>query len=397
MSSQSRIRWTIIAMALGAFAIGISEFAAMGLLPYFAADLGASEAVAGHAISSYALGVVIGAPVLAILGARVPRKQMLACLIAAFGAANLAAALAPSMVPLTVARLVGGLPHGAFLGIAMLFAADLLPKGQRARGVAQVLMGLTLANVVGVPAAGALGQAIGWRSCFVIVAALAALSALMIFRIAPYEPADPEASPLRELGALRNRAVWLTLGVGAVGFGGVFAIYAYFSAAMIQAAAAPEWAIPLALSGFGVGATFGNVIAGRLASWSRFGGALILLTGMTLAALLYTQAVGSWQPMAAALFALGGTAGLVVPLQMRLMDVAGHAQTLAAALNHAAFNFANAVGPFLAGLALTAGYGWHATGWVAAALSAGGVVMLAAAFADARARRRSARPRVATA
>ncbi len=250
---DAQIRRTILALALGAFAIGVSEFATMGLLPYYARDLGISEPVAGHAISGYAFGVVIGAPVLAVLGARLPRKLFLVLLIAFFALANAVAALAPTANLLIGSRFLSGLPHGAYLGIAMLFAADILPKGKRAQGVAKVLMGLTIANVIGVPAAGAIGQSFGWRWCFVIVTAIAAASALLIKRVAPVEPADPSASPLRELGVLRSRAMWLTLMVGSVGFGGVFAVYSFFSAAMIDAAAAPSWAIPLALSGFGLG------------------------------------------------------------------------------------------------------------------------------------------------
>ena len=260
----------------------------------------------------------------------------------------------------------------------------MMPKGKRSAGVAWVLMGLTIANVVGVPAAGALGQAVGWRSMFVIVTALALASVVMIGRFVPKTPVAEGASPLRELGALKNRAVWLTLLVGAVGFGGVFAVYSYFSAAMIEAAAAPAWAIPLSLSAFGVGATIGNGVAGRLASWSRLGAAGVLLAGMALVSGAYALAMGNWPVMAAMVLLLGMTAGLTIPLQMRLMDVAGDAQTLAAALNHAAFNFANALGPFVAGLALSAGAGWAATGWVGAALSAAGIAVLALAWAESR-------------
>ncbi|WP_138467323.1 MFS transporter [Poseidonocella sp. HB161398] len=381
---DAQVRRTILALALGAFAIGVSEFATMGLLPYYASDLGISEPVAGHAVSGYAFGVVVGAPVLAVLGARLPRKLFLVMLIAFFALANAVAALAPSADLLIGSRFLSGLPHGAYLGIAMLFAADILPKGKRAQGVAKVLMGLTIANVIGVPAAGAIGQSFGWRWCFVIVTVLAAASALMIKRVAPVEPADPAASPLRELGVLKSRAMWLTLLVGSVGFGGVFAVYSFFSAAMIDAASAPSWAIPLALSGFGLGATFGNELAGRLASWSRFGGALVLLLGMAAAPVAYALAMGDWVMMTVSLLVLGCTAGLVIPLQMRLMDVAADGQNLAAALNHAAFNFANAIGPLLAGMVLAAGYGWAATGWVGAALALGGIAVLGLAWADAR-------------
>ncbi|MBE3636702.1 MFS transporter [Mangrovicoccus algicola] len=381
---DAQVRRTILALALGAFAIGVSEFASMGLLPYYARDLGVSEPVAGHAVSGYAFGVVIGAPVLAVLGARVARKRLLTLLIAFFALANAVAALAPTANTLIASRVLSGLPHGAYLGIAMLFAADILPKGKRAQGVAKVLMGLTVANIVGVPLAGAIGQGFGWRWCFVIVTLIAAASALMIRRVAPLEPADPAASPLRELGVLRNRAVWLTLLVGSVGFGGVFAVYSFFSAAMIDATDAPAWAIPLALAGFGLGATFGNELAGRLASWSRFGGALVLLIGMAAAPVAYAMVMGNWVAMTVTLLVLGATAGLVIPLQMRLMDVAADGQNLAAALNHAAFNFANAIGPLLAGLALSAGYGWAATGWVGAVLALCGIAVLGVAWAESR-------------
>ncbi|WP_422074755.1 MFS transporter [Tranquillimonas rosea] len=375
---------TILSLAIGAFAIGVSEFAAMGLLPYFATGLDVTEPVAGYAISGYALGVVIGAPVLAVLGARLSRKTFLTMLIGAFALANLLGAIAPDIATFTGARVLAGLPHGAYLGIAMLVAADLLPKGQRAAGVAKVMLGLTIANVVGVPTAGAIGQTFGWRWCFVIVGALALLSLTMISRFAPADAPDSDASPLRELGALRNRAVWLTLMVGAVGFGGIFAVYSYLSAAMIEAAAAPEWSIPMALSAFGVGTTIGNVVAGRLASWSRLGGAFVLLCGMVVVPVIYTMVLGSWPAMIAVVLLLGMTAGLVIPLQMRLMDVAGDAQSLAAALNHAAFNLANALGPYMAGLALAAGYGWASTGWVGAGLAAAGAAALGVAWLDTR-------------
>lgn len=384
-------RWTILSFAIGAFAIGVSEFAAMGLLPYYAADLGVSEPVAGHAVSAYAIGVVVGAPVLAVSGARLPRKGFLMALIVAFGLANFLGALAPTISTLIVSRVLAGLPHGAFLGITMLAAAELLPKERRASGVAQVMLGLTLANVIGVPAAGAIGQALGWRSMFVIVAFIAILCAGLIARFAPSVPADRSVSPLGELVALKSRAVWLTLLVGAVGFGGVFAVYAYLSAAMIDAAAAPAWTIPLALSAFGIGSTLSNLIAARLTAWSQFGSAFILLCGMTVVPVLYALVVGDWPLMIAATFLLGATAGVFVPLQVRLMDVAGRGQTLAAAMNHAAFNFANALGPFLAGLALSAGFGWASTGWVGAGLAAAGIAVLGLAYVDAK-RRQASKP-----
>lgn len=380
-------RLTILSLALGAFAIGVAEFAAMGLLPYYAADFMVSEPRAGHAVSAYAIGVVVGAPLLAVLGAWLERKRLLLLLVLIFGIASLLSALAPTLNMLIAARFLAGLPHGAFLGIAMLFAAELSPKGKSASAVAKVLMGLTLANVIGVPAAGAIGQLFDWRWCFVIVAVISGVTMVLLARNAPVAPRQSEASVLRELSALANLRVWMTLMVGAIGFGAVFAVYSYLSAAMLDASDAPAWGIPLALSAFGVGGTLGNYIAGRLAGWSHFGGALVLLVGMLLAALMYAAVMGDWVLMTLAIFLMGCSAGLVIPLQMRLMDVAGEAQTLAAALNHAAFNAANALGPFLAGLALRAGYGWGSTGVVGAGLALAGIAMLGLAWADARKQR----------
>jgi len=377
-------RAVILSLALGTFGIGVIEFASMGLLPYYAADFGISEAQAGHAISSYALGVVIGAPILAVMGAKLPRKGFLIGLMAFYALANLAAGAAPNFSSFVIARFFSGLPHGAYFGMAMLFAADLMPKGKRAQGVAWVITGLTVANIIGVPLAGAIGQYFGWRWGFAIVAVICGGSAVLIARTAPSVAPDPNASPLRELGALTNRSVWLTLAVGAIGFGGVFAVYSYLSAAMIATHAGPDWTIPIALSAFGVGGTLGNMIAGKLSDWSRFGAGLILLCGMIVMPLLYTLTIGNWQAMALAMVALGMTAGMVIPMQVRLMEVAGDAQTLAAALNHAAFNFANALGPFLAGLALSAGYGWQATGYVGSALAVAGLAFLGIAYLDAR-------------
>ncbi len=386
MNQPRSLRSAILALALGAFAIGTSEFAAMGLLPYFAADLGITEPQAGHVISAYALGVVIGAPLTSILGARLPRRRYLAALIAFYGVMNLIAAAVPGVATLTGMRFLAGLPHGGFLGVSMLYAADALPREHRARGAAQVIMGLTVANIFGVPLAGMLGQSIGWRWGFALPGVIALASAWLILKLAPRVGGNPDARPLDELQALRNpRVLWL-LAVGSIGFGGLFAVYAYLTAAMIQTTDAPGWAIPLTLAVFGVGGTLGTWGFGRLTG--RLG--QIRAAYASLAAMAVTQGfaalvVGNWPLMVLSSFLLAGGAGLVIPLQTRLMDVAGRAQNMAAAMNHAAFNFANAIGPFLAGLALTAGWGWRAPGLVGVALTAAGALILWLAVRQERA------------
>lgn len=377
MSDTRSMRSALLALALGSFAIGTSEFAAMGLLPYFAGDLALTEPQAGHVISAYALGVVIGAPLTSMLGARLPRRRYLAALMAFYGVMNLLAAALPGFAALTTMRFLAGLPHGGFLGVAMLYAADALPRGQRARGAAQIIMGLTVANIVGVPLAGALGQGVGWRWGFALPGILALISALAILKLAPRVGGNPDARPWDELQALRNpRVLWL-LAVGAIGFGGLFAVYAFLTAAMLATTDAPGWAIPATLALFGVGGTLGTWISGRVTE--RLG--QIRAAWISLAAMGATQGfaalvVGDWRLMMLSSFLLAAGAGLVIPLQTRLMDVAGKAQNMAAAMNHAAFNAANALGPFLAGAALGAGWGWRAPGLVGIGLTVAGALVL---------------------
>ncbi|MDS9467799.1 MFS transporter [Paracoccus sp. MBLB3053] len=386
MPPQPNLKLAILALGLGAFAIGTSEFAAMGLLPWYASDLAITEPQAGHVISAYALGVVVGAPITSILGARLPRRRYLAALIAAYGIMNLLAAVLPGYGTLVVTRFLAGLPHGGYLGVAMLFAADALPKEQRAKGVTQVLLGLTIANIAGVPLAGVLGQGLGWRWGFALPGVLALVAGWLIMRLAPRVGAAPNANPLAELKALKNPAVMLTLLVGAVGCGGVFAVYSYLSAAMLATTEPPAWAVAALLSAFGVGMTLGSIMAARLTiRLGEFRASLALMIFMALTQALASFAVGDWVLMIGSSFLIGVGASMAVPLQTRLMEVAGEAQSMAAAMNHAAFNAANALGPWLAGLALTAGWGWRSSGFVGVGLSAAGLIALALAWWQARA------------
>lgn len=381
----------ILALALGAFAIGTSEFAAMGLLPWYAADLGVTEPQGGHVISAYALGVVIGAPITSVLGARLPRRRYLAALIAVYGLVNLLAAVLPGYQTLVWMRFLAGMPHGGFLGVAMLFAADALPYERRAQGVTRVLLGLTVANIVGVPLAGILGQMLGWRWGFALPGVLALVAALLILRCAPRVGIAPGARPMAELRALGNPSVMLTLLVGAIGFGGLFAVYAYLSAAMLATTTPPVWGIAVALSAFGVGGTLGSIGAARLTIWlGPLKSALVLILFMACTQGFAAWAVGSWTMMILSSLLLGLGSGMVVPLQTRLMDVAGEAQSMAAAMNHAAFNAANALGPWLAGLALAAGWGWSSSGLVGIALSAAGVLALGLVVLQTRSQARVA-------
>ena len=374
----------LAALALGGFAIGTTEFASMSLLPYFAKSLGVDAPTAGHAISAYALGVVVGAPVIAVGAARMPRRLILVALMAVFAVGNLLSALSPSFGWMLVFRFFSGLPHGAYFGVAALVAASVAPPERRARAVAMVMIGLTVATIVGVPMANAVGQWIGWRWGFVIVAVLAALTAAAVYLFAPRDAAHPDASPLRELGALGKGRVWLTLAIGAIGFGGVFCVYTYLASTLLEVTHASPAALPLVLAVFGAGMTVGTLVCAWAADRAlipAIGGVLLWSAG---ALALYPAAVHSLWTLIPVVFLIGCGGGLGAVLQTRLMDVAGDAQTLAAALNHSAFNFANALGPWLGGLAIAAGYGWTSTGWVGAALALGGFAIWVVAALDVR-------------
>ncbi|MFC8046561.1 MFS transporter [Nocardia sp. NPDC057353] len=375
----------VLAMALGGFGIGTTEFVAMGLLPDIAGALRISEPTAGHAISAYALGVVIGAPLIAAAFARVARKKLLVGLMVAFTVGNLATVLAPSYGALIAARFVAGLPHGAYFGVASLAAATLAPAGQRAKAVAAVMLGLSVANVVGVPAATWLGQAFGWRSAFVVVAVIGLATVAALLRFVPPLTGIVTTNPLTELGALRRPQVLLTLAVGAIGFGGMFAVYTYVATTLTDVAGLGSALVPLVLALFGVGMVIGNIAGGFLADrgvdrsiFLGMGAMVVILAGFVAAA---------HNPVTAAVGALlvGASGAALAPgLQTRLMDVAADAQTLAAALNHAALNIANAAGAWLGGLVIAAGYGYTAPAAVGAALAVTGVVLFTVTVALAK-------------
>jgi DHA1 family inner membrane transport protein len=370
---NAHLRLALLALALGGFAIGTTEFVAMGLLPQIAGGVDISIPTAGHVISAYALGVVVGAPVLAGLGAKLPRRTLLVALMVAYAVGNVLSAAAPSYATLMGARFLTGLPHGAYFGVASLVAADLAPPGLKARAVSRVLLGLSVANVVGVPFATWLGQTFGWRVAFVGAAILAALTVAGVLRAVPHAPADRAATLRRELTALRRPQVLLAVATGAVGGGGMFAVYSYISPILTDRAGLALAAVPLILAVWGCGMVAGNLLAGRLMDWAPK--RAMIGAFLAMAALFATFAFTSASPVAAPItvFFLGMSLMLPTGLQMRLMGVAGDAQTLAAALNHSAFNMANALGAWLGGIVLAAGLGLTAPMVVAVGLSLAGL------------------------
>lgn len=384
----------LLALALGGFGIGTTEFVTMGLLPDIARAMNVSEPTAGHAVSAYALGVVVGAPVIAALCARLPRKRLLIALMVAFTIGNAATVLAPSFSTLVAARFLTGLPHGAYFGVASLAAATLAPAGQRAKAVAAVMLGLSAANVVGVPAATWLGQHLGWRDAYAVVAVIGLATVFALAKFVPELTGVRVTDPRTELGALRRSQVLLTLVVGAVGFGGMFAVYTYITTTLTDVAGMPVGLVPIVLALFGLGMIAGNIVGGVLADrgvdravFAALVSMVVILAGFVAAAHNpFTAGVGA--------FLVGAAGAALAPgLQIRLMDVAHDAQTLAAALNHAALNIANAAGAWLGGLVIAAGLGYTAPAVVGAGLAVVGVLLFTGTVWLAR--RGAARDRVA--
>lgn len=370
-----------IALALGGFALGTGEFASMGLLPNVANDVHVSVPIAGHMISAYALGVVVGAPLLTVLFARVGRRAMLIGLMIFFAVANLLCAVASSYALIVAARFLAGLPHGAYFGIAALVAASLVPVEKRAQAVARVMLGLSFANIVGVPFATWVGQAAGWRAAFGVVAVIGLATAILCRVALNPTPAPDNASPLTELGALKRGQIWLTLGIAAIGFGGVFAVYSYITPLLTEVSGMTEARVPLVLSVIGMGMVAGSLFGGWLADRGVMRAIFVTLALNVVALGLIPVTAPSVIAVTVNMFFVGFAAlSMGAPLQTRLMDIAADAQALAAALNHSAFNIANALGAWLGGVAIAAGLGWTSTGAIGVLLALGGVAIAIAAW-----------------
>lgn len=382
-----RRRAAMWALALGGFGIGTTEFVAMGLLPDIAVGVGVTEPVAGHAISAYALGVVVGAPTIAALAARVERRKLLLALMVAFTLGNLATVFAPGYSELLAARFVAGLPHGAYFGVAALVAAHLAEPGRRAKAVATVMLGLSIANVVGVPFASWVGQTAGWRSAFALVVLIGLATILAIWRLVPPLRGMAITNPLTELGALRRSQVWMTLVFGMVGFGGMFAVYTYIASTLTEVSGMSRAAIPLALAVYGSGMVAGNILGGRLADRALIPGLFVSIFAVIASLLGFVLFAATPVGALTFVFLIGMSGSMLVPgLQTRLMDVAGDAQTLAATLNHAALNLANAAGAWIGGVVIAAGFGYTAPALAGAGLAVLGLFVLM--FAVALERRR---------
>ncbi|MFF1561433.1 MFS transporter [Streptomyces sp. NPDC058279] len=388
----------LLALAIGAFGIGTTEFVIMGLLPEVAADYGVTIPTAGFLVTGYALGVVLGAPLMTVLGTRVPRKRMLMLLMGLFIAGNLLSALAPSFGAMLAGRVVASLAHGAFFGIGSVVAAELVAPHKKAGAIAMMFTGLTVANVVGVPLGTLVGQTLGWRFTFLIVAALGVLGLLGIAKLVPELP-RPEGVRIRhELAAFRNVQVLLAMAMTVLGFGGVFAAVTYITPMMTDVAGFADTSVTWLLVLFGLGMVGGNLVGGRFADRALMPMLYVSLGALAVVLAVFTLTAHS-EIGAAVTIVLIGALGFatVPPLQKRVLDQAAGAPTLASAVNIGAFNLGNALAAWLGGLVITAGFGLTAPNWVGAALAGSALVLaLVSGALERRTGARAAASRVVT-
>jgi MFS transporter, DHA1 family, inner membrane transport protein len=392
--SRGRVRLALLALALGGFAIGCTEFVAMGLLPNIARELiptvyavspTQANGQAGLLVSAYAAGVVVGAPTIAALSARFPRRTLLLWLLVSFTVMTIASAVLPTFGLVLAARFLAGLPHGAYFGVAALVAASLMGPGTRGRGIAYVLGGLTIANVIGVPAITYLGQVAGWRIAYLAVATIFALTFIAVFFVVPRQPGDPKATVRRELSIFKRTQVWFALAIGAIGFGGFFAVYTYVAPIITNVTNLPGTFVPIALIVGGVGMTVGNFVGGHVADVSLTRGLFVFFAVLLVGLAGFEMFANTIAGVLIFLFLICGASSAVSPaIQTRLINVAGDSQTLAAAINHASLNIGNSLGAALGGAAIGAGLGYLSVTWVGIALCGVGVIIAVISFSTER-------------
>lgn len=382
--SPARRATALFAIALGGFGIGVTEFAQMGLLPDIAIDLlpGYEDsptteiARAGILITMYALGVVVGAPLLSVLGAKASQARLTFLLLGLFIVGSLASALAPNFSSLAAFRFLSALPHGAYFAVASLIAARIMGPGSQGKGVALALSGLTIANVVGVPLATWLGQSFGWRWAYVLVAVLFAVALLLSVLTLPRYPGDPQRSARAELGVFKNFRSWIMIAVGCIGFGGFFAVYSYVAEVTTQVTGLSASSIPLILAVMGIGMTIGNFIGGWASDRNLTKTIIVGFSALVASLLLYIWLAPTTVGLFVSVFLIGLTQSILVPsIQARLIRIADRAALLGAAMNHAAFNVGNGLGAALGGVVIAAGLGYLAPGWVGIGLAVVGMVL----------------------
>ncbi|MGW9024382.1 MFS transporter [Streptomyces sp. NPDC055722] len=379
----------LLALAIGAFGIGTTEFVIMGVLPEVAGSFGVSIPTAGLLVTGYALGVMFGAPIMTALGTKVSRKRMLMLLMGLFVLGNLLSAMAPTFGLMLAGRVVASLAHGAFFGIGSVVAAELVAPEKKAGAISMMFSGLTVANVIGVPLGTFVGQSVGWRVTFGLVAGLGVIGLLGVAKLVPDMPKPAGVHLRHELAAFKNAQVLLAMAMTVLGFGGVFAAITYIAPMMTHVTGFADGSVTWLLVLFGLGMVGGNLIGGKYADRALMPMLYVSLGGLALVLALFTLTAHS-KVLAAPTIVLIGALGFatVPPLQKRVLDHAHGAPTLASAANIGAFNLGNALSAWLGGIVIAAGLGYTAPNWVGAALA--GSALLLAFFSAALERRQAA-------
>ncbi|MBT1624081.1 MFS transporter [Curtobacterium flaccumfaciens pv. oortii] len=375
----------LIALALGGFGIGLTEFVITGLLPEIAADYGVTETTAGWLVTGYALAVIVGALGLTAATTRLPRKPVLLGLLVLFIVGNTLSAIAPTYEVMMSGRVIAALCHGAFFGIGSVVAANMVERSKRASAVALMFTGLTASNVLGVPFGTFLGQALGWRSTFWAIVAIGVVALVGVLVLVPAVRQTETPSLARELGVFRSGQVWLSLGMTVLGYGGMFGAFTYIAYTLTSVSGFPSSAVPWLLVVFGVGLFVGNFVGGKLAARSIDRTLLVVLVALTVVLGLFALVATSPVLTVIALVLMGAFGFATVPaLQTRVMQYADHAPTLASGANIAAFNLGNALGAWIGGLTIAAGLGYTSPIWAGAGITLAAVALTLVAMGAVR-------------
>lgn len=375
----------LIALALGGFGIGLTEFVITGLLPEVAADYGVTETTAGWLVTGYALAVIVGALGLTAATTRLPRKPVLLGLLVLFIVGNTLSAIAPTYGVMMTGRVIAALCHGAFFGIGSVVAANMVERSKRASAVALMFTGLTASNVLGVPFGTFLGQAAGWRATFWAIAAIGVVALIGVLVLVPAVRSTEVPSLARELSAFRSGQVWLSLGMTVLGYGGMFGAFTYIAYTLTSVSGFPSSAVPWLLIVFGVGLFVGNFAGGKLAARSIDRTLLVVLVVLTVVLAVFALVATSPVLTVIALVLMGAFGFATVPaLQTRVMQYADHAPTLASGANIAAFNLGNALGAWIGGLTIAAGLGYTSPIWAGSGITLAAVVLTLVAMGAVR-------------
>ncbi|MGI6856679.1 MFS transporter [Mesorhizobium sp. 1B3] len=375
--TSSPARGALLALAIGAFGIGTTEFSPMGLLPVIAQGVDVSIPTAGLLISAYAIGVMVGAPIMTLAFSRFGKRTALILLMAIFAVGNLMSAVAPGYFTLLLARLVTSLNHGAFFGLGAVVAASVVPKEKQASAVAAMFMGLTIANIGGVPAATWVGQQIGWRMAFAGTALIGIVAITALWMALPKGERGAMPNVKRELAVLTRPAVLLAMATTVMGAGAMFTLYTYVAPILETLTGASDSFVTFGLALIGVGFTIGNWLGGRLADWSLDGATKIFLGALAAIMLVLPLAFGSHAGAAIGLLVWGAAAfAIVPPVQMRVMQAASEAPGLASSINVGAFNLGNALGAAIGAGVISLGLGYAAVPVAGGVLAAAGLVLV---------------------